>query len=359
MKKLILLFLLIPTMAFSEPAITNTSGTVTHGQSIVLSGSSFGNKTTAVPIKWDDFEWGGNEDVIYGIGGWVRETETNAGPYISTTQKYAGTRSAYNTISTANQFSTVALDFESALEVYMSYMLYWECASGTCNGVFKLSRINSVTHYSGAPGIKVQYQPSASWLYANYLDGANELSSKTIAPGILTQGEWYRVEMYIKLSNPGGSTNGIAYIAINGVITNVLSGITRVDGNSALLNNILLPFMWANSDGTQEIYVDDVYLDNTQARVELCDSSLWTARSHCEIQIPSAWSTTEITATLNQGSFADGQNVYLYVVDADGSVNSNGYLTHFGTVTSHGRIKIGSGNGRIKIGSGNGRIKFE
>jgi len=37
------------------------------------------------------------------------------------------------------------------------------------------------------------------------------------------------------------------------------------------------------------------------------------------------WSDTEITATLRQGSFANGEQAYLYVFDANGNVNSDGY----------------------------------
>src|SRR3989344_1001626 len=39
---------------FAPPSITSVSGVVSHGQNIVISGSSFGVKATAAPYIWDD-----------------------------------------------------------------------------------------------------------------------------------------------------------------------------------------------------------------------------------------------------------------------------------------------------------------
>src|SRR5690606_40526993 len=46
---------------------------------------------------------------------------------------------------------------------------------------------------------------------------------------------------------------------------------------------------------------DDIYIDFTQARVEICDSPSWTGRTHCEIQIPQTWSSTADRKSVVQG----------------------------------------------------------
>lgn len=74
---------------------------------------------------------------------------------------------------------------------------------------------------------------------------------------------------------------------------------------------------------------DDIYIDFTQARVEICDSSSWIDRTHCEIQIPQTWSSTAITFKVNRGSFGSSETVYICVVDTSGNV-SNGYTVQFG-----------------------------
>ena|GEM_PF-6087878 len=73
---------------------------------------------------------------------------------------------------------------------------------------------------------------------------------------------------------------------------------------------------------------DDVYLATgpyAQARVEICNHSTYTTSTNCSIATVTLWSDTEITATLRQGSFANGEQAYLYVFDANGNVNSDGY----------------------------------
>ena len=76
---------------------------------------------------------------------------------------------------------------------------------------------------------------------------------------------------------------------------------------------------------------DDVYIDFTQARLEMCDTASWSARTRCEIQTPQSWSANSITIKNNQGSFNNGDTAYLYVVDSAGAVNANGFSVIIGS----------------------------
>jgi hypothetical protein len=73
------------------------------------------------------------------------------------------------------------------------------------------------------------------------------------------------------------------------------------------------------------VYLDDFYFDTTWARVMVGDQPTFDRSTHREIQIPTAWSDTSITVTLNQGTLNDLKNGYLYVIDANGQVNANGF----------------------------------
>src|SRR5207248_10898297 len=53
-----------------------------------------------------------------------------------------------------------------------------------------------------------------------------------------------------------------------------------------------------------------------------------------EVQIPTAWSGSSISLTVNLGKFQTGQTAYLYVVDSNGQANSAGVP-----------ITVGSGGG--------------
>ena len=79
---------------------------------------------------------------------------------------------------------------------------------------------------------------------------------------------------------------------------------------------------------------DDIYIDFTQARVELADASTWAARTKSEIQIPTVWSATSISVNVNQASYANGSTAYLYVIDSAGLVNASGFLVTVGSGVS-------------------------
>jgi len=78
------------------------------------------------------------------------------------------------------------------------------------------------------------------------------------------------------------------------------------------------------------VYMDDVYIDNTPARIVLGNADTLAASTHREIQIPQTWSDTSLTFIANPGTFADGATAYLYVVDASGNSSRNGFRITMG-----------------------------
>ncbi len=81
---------------------------------------------------------------------------------------------------------------------------------------------------------------------------------------------------------------------------------------------------------SEEVYFDDIYVQvNNRARVEMCNEDTYDVCTHREIQTPTSWSNGSIDITVNQGSFEDGDAVYLYVVNEDGAVNEEGYAVKF------------------------------
>ena len=90
-----------------------------------------------------------------------------------------------------------------------------------------------------------------------------------------------------------------------------------------------------NSPPSITWWMDDIYVDNSFSRVMIGNASTYAASTHFEMQIPTAWSNTSISTKVNQGSFAGSQQAYLYVLDANGNVNTNGYpITVNGSGTS-------------------------
>lgn len=71
-----------------------------------------------------------------------------------------------------------------------------------------------------------------------------------------------------------------------------------------------------------EYNFDDVYLDYTVARVELCESAEWNSCFHREIQPARYWTGNAIEFKFNAGSFSPGTTAYLFVVDSSGRTSN-------------------------------------
>lgn len=69
----------------------------------------------------------------------------------------------------------------------------------------------------------------------------------------------------------------------------------------------------------------EIYIDTTRARVEIGDAPTWAETRHREIQLPTAWSDGSIEVTLQEGSLEGLSGRYLYVIDAEGNVNEEGF----------------------------------
>ena len=142
-------------------------------------------------------------------------------------------------------------------------------------------------------------------------------------------GEWIRIETYLKQSAPSTS-NGRWEQAV--YRTGTLRRITQSLGNAALRTTSSDWTFWAfggtyysqcgNNPGT--IDVDEFYMDDTKARVEVCNASSFSSSTACEVQVPTAWSDTSVTFTMKRGQLSAG-TAYVYVFNPSGNVNAAGY----------------------------------
>ncbi len=307
--------------------ISSVSGTLSDGGSIILGGSGFGTKSPAAPILWDKFEYGNNADTLDTFDTW--DAYIGDGGLITTATSYSGTRSAYNYVdggTATRDFYTSNFFFTPTDTIFYSYKQRW-LATDITGGITKFGRVNAApSRYNGdgnfayssgsltsGGGAYFFAEADSSYLYQQYHTASAD--------------NWHSVEMYSSASSPSGTDNGVNVFSVDGVEYVQDDLINRATGESWQYSNIILGLMVANvtGSGVAEMWVDDVYVDNTQARVEMCTGSTWSNRTSCDIQIPTSWSTTSITTTVNQGSFDVDDTAYLYVVDSDGTVNVNGY----------------------------------
>jgi len=326
----ILIYILIATSAlptYAAPAITNVTGNITHGNSVTISGSGFGNHADYnnlsdtwqskdfLNFRFKDFEDNTIESDGFELNtnGWTTQA---GGSGIGTRYgrcQYVDTRlialSAANYGSTGTWFTS----------------FYFMSPGITSDGKFfrqYLGDNSSVDNYYLATG-----NPSNG----TELRGFSECGASGTEWGTSTSmqdGTWKRVDVLAV-----ASTGNLA-------VTTWLNGVqqwTHSDWGANLTyspngHSVDICNMIEEASGAYFAY-DDIFIDYTQARVEIGNASTWNACTHKEIQIPQTWNSNgqSIAATINRGSFGATDSVWVYVVDSTGAVNSTGYPITFGS----------------------------
>jgi len=223
--------------------------------------------------------------------------------------------------------------FTTGNELYISFY-YRFTKTGAAFGrqtkawVVYNSNTNDKAYWSNAFGT---CQTPNAWFTHRTESGDQILMS----PGLPSQagsGEWQRHESYLKQSGAGvanGAWHQVVYRPTLGTPSKHVVTLNNYKMRNTSENWVDWTFGGAyydmcNSADTATIDIDDFYMDSTRARVEVCDTSTYSARTKCEVQIPTTWSETSIAATFKKGYLATG-TAYVYVINAAGSVNAAGF----------------------------------
>ena len=371
--------LLTAQTALAAPLITSISGTYNSGQSVVINGSSFGTKTIASPNKFNNME---SETIGTIPSDEMISTGTTPHGLVKNNLAHDGTKSLEFDYSATSVNGSHGMDWQrnildlgaTADKIYLTAWVYldygtsnstqWQWKSFTITSSPKgYYDLNPTYPSTNLPYSADAYNTTTVFMNywwngtAAYFDPANgkygwfnnhgqaynydnvttfrnqEAVSPTGAPtDALLWNQWQRLEFYAQRSSAPSTADGIwreQRIGRSGYTFNYNNVMTHLAGNDSWRYVTLSSALESVYDGTAnlKIYMDDVYVDTTQARVELCDSSTWSARTHCEIQPATAWSDTGATITLNQGSFTNGTTAYLYVVDSAGNTSNGQQVT--------------------------------
>ncbi len=138
--------------------------------------------------------------------------------------------------------------------------------------------------------------------------------------------KWQHYTYVIDFGSGGGATNGWATVYLNGTARQTWRNIAiphmGADGVLALGNYVRHDLVDYN--GRQSAYWESLYIDRTLSRVEVGNSPINANATHREIQVPTAWSSSNVSVRLNRGSFPNFSGLYLYVVD-DNDNASDGF----------------------------------
>jgi len=358
----------------SGPTINSIGGSLTDGSTVTISGSGFGTKTQAAPLKYDDFESGALgrsvTEVDFANGGWDGggKGSPDYDPKYSNDYSHTGSQSAVALFSGGQTGEDVPGD-ASNFGIYKHFPLpkiYLDTWVYLPNDPpygrnYKIFRVQPEV-YNGNGNLYLQLfcdsydhiifeqDNVAAPTYSERLKYLRNYQTEFMGRGGLDysyfEKNWVHLQMWIEESSMGVS-DGTAIFWIDGakVVDRVDNFRTRNAGSSywsvLWLGNY---YSTRAGDGCAQYnpnpdpraYFDNVYIDTSRARVEIGASSVYDVfeTKHVrDIQIPSSWSDGSITFKVNQGSFNAGDTAYLFVINEDGNVSS-GYPITIGSGSS-------------------------
>lgn len=315
---------------------------------LTVTGQGFGTRS-ATPLVYDNFSSGINGGVIAGqaptlrgIGGawtWGAFASYYHPRYSTAVVRGAGTRSSYHQFAAPNGGSTgLVIDYPRYNDGDETYFSFWRYHDKTSAGwsnnikpfdVFGSAGITPAMYIGWGEGntgggkLRNAIQDSGIGV-STIWDNANIAHVSSIDK------RWQRIEGYFKQS-AANTANGVFDIHIHQDTPRIdrlvsdLATVTRT--GAAYWQEWMFGFYNCvderSPDSTANVYLSEIYFDNTRARVELGNAPTWAGCTRREVQPSTAWSATSITAMLNRGLLSG--TVYAYVVDATGAVNENGY----------------------------------
>lgn len=326
-----------------EPSI---SAAVVSGQEWTLTGVRFGEKTTAAPIKFEDFEsrtaGALPEDIGYhnytGFGG-----STN----VDGATGFSGSKSLKHQSGFAAVSSSIRESFPhigvrgfSGTELYLSYRMKYK-SNGSEIAQLKFNRSGMETGtdcYGGGLKFRSSYYLGSNGLLSAVQGGVVNASGTAIFEGwvgsetnvdgpatSIPEDTWVQVEDYYKM-NDIGQSNGQYITFVNGNPHFNLTNLNVRNQSGQVFNCSYLVIgidYYINSGATNgvSVWYDDHYLDTTRARVVLANSSDYSRATIRSPQPAVIWQENQITAQIKSAGLSSGQ-AWLFVVRADGSVSN-------------------------------------
>ncbi len=328
-----LVILLGASGVLAAPDVTSvSSASLLDGAVFTLDGGGFGAKEHDAPLKWDDFTGGNPGDVV---SGWHTESHV-AGyePRYSTERtRVPGGQSSFQEFFAGpegNQYnSTLGFCEQQIGRIYISGWFYNETGGGPSRNVKILALRGGRPGMWSLPNGRMDLYPSTSSGHAYVADcSGTERGDDWSLHGDIYSGAWHRLEVWFDIGTPTGGGEFMIWRDLN--VWASVDG-TFIDDPSCMLTNIYFMSYFAvdTNDASMDWYWDEIYVDDTPARVEIGDAPTWDACEHREIQVPQSWSADRITVAANQGSLPAGSQLYLYVVDANGVTNAEGFPVSF------------------------------
>ncbi len=324
---LLCILLLLTTVVNAAPQITELSTiNVKHGDTLTISGNDFGIKVTFQPVLWDtvdnisSYSSLSDGDVIP-IGGenpWPSPYGNSSGRdlvkyNISDSQRNVGT-AQYKATNEVGAY----LDGLIWVATDYSYVSWWFKTEDDISVGDHASKFLRMSNSIDEQNRTFSWSHILNHIYSN--PNYCTINWDTFYPSINT---WYFMEAWF-------DSDAQTY-------TLRTNGQTLTSGDWSSCSSFSFNELWkigfdggGNNPPSITWWMDDIYVDKTFARVLIGNESSYASSTIFEMQIPLDWSSSVVTVDINQGAFDFEDVVYLYIVNADGNMNENGYPVTIG-----------------------------
>jgi hypothetical protein len=328
-----LLALLTCSRGFAQPTVsTVSSSNLQHGGTVTIGGANFGTKIPAAPLVWENFE-DDSYDPDLTRAGLVTDSEVS-------NQRSGSLRSGKGNFQVSEYICGQTTVTATKWFAQCWYKLPADFTWGRTGSQFPpLANIKFFRPWAtgGGPNYMMSWD---TWQGADTANEVVEYTGETDHRGYMhpkadiSLGDWHCHEFEYCENTAVGVADGKSHFWFDCALklnrNTLLTASTAYPTREKRILLIGVCNVWEHTPEPCYAWLDDFYLDTTWARIMIGNAAAWEQCTHREVQIPSAWSDTSITVTVNQGSFKDGAQAYLYVVDADGSVNTQGFPISFG-----------------------------
>jgi len=318
MKKLLFIPLLFMcSIAFADPSITNISDEAISGASFGShSDYSEGTYTDGINAKWKNFS-----DESLTSGGWsVWADRTNAWEIVSDETRNFFGRRTYETLNereAALQY-TITSD-ESFIYARFYYRQNEDSDETSGNKPFRI--YSDTLDAPGGNRKNIWYSCHTS--LHSFPEFSGVLSGFYPSPSFSPSSDtWYLVEVFLNIN-----TDSRLRIYFDGEL--------KLDSDNDNESWDLEPFEtggrtldvghmigYGSDFSVDHNDFDDIYIDYTKARIEVGNNSTFADCTHREIQIPTDWTPTAIEFESNQGSFENGEQCWMFVIDEFGNASA-------------------------------------
>jgi hypothetical protein len=335
-------FFLFSGITWATPSISVITGTTSlvQGGTITISGTNFTSYSTTTGT-FDTFE-----------NGSISPYWAFSGMDVTNTLPQRNAFSIYNANHTATGPSDDDMGFQGAgvnrRSWYISF--WWKVASdwhwgrGTFGAADEwLSNIKMIRMWNSGAFLENVYMAwegfngSLGLLEEALGAGANHLLH--INETQLTLNTWHEFRFQFVDSSAAGVSDGSLKIWLDtATIYDVTGQLYKEDENvDKRPQRIGFQNEWGCHDGAIDgsgpcpnatAIMDNVYAYDTLARVEICDTPIYTScLAYPEIQPIRSWTNTDITVNYNEGSLSPGTTQYVFVVDNAGVPSAGFALT--------------------------------